>query len=172
MCMRLDRQSAPKGAQKTESVSGELSFITNILLLLYQVLWFLAWVIVLFVHRFYIYHLYLTPQVWVVPLWIGEAATVGSLGGVVYAIHAICSGTTNQHRPANRLLWYLVKPVNGALVGASCGLLARLLLSVSGSAGIEQHILIAGVGFVAGTYEDFALSFIRRFADKRLGANL
>lgn len=145
---------------------------TASLLLAYEVAWLVTIGVLLFIHRYYIYHLYTWGGTWEVPLWIGEGATLGMLGGVAYAVHAICSRKTGKWSTTDRTLWYLVKPVNGALVGAVCGLMAKLVLSVSGSAGIEQHILIGAVGFVAGMYEDFALAFIRSFADKKLNGHL
>ncbi len=172
-----ERQAHPGESQQTAARGDEASgktptgppdILVRSLTMLYEVCWIAAWAVVLFTHRYYIYHLYIHKGTWMVPLWIGEATVMGSLGGVIYSIYGMYSDATPPQEVTSRWLWFLIKPVNGAVLGAVCGLLARLVLGMSGSTGINDHILVGGVGLVAGMYEHFALRFIRRFSDARL----
>lgn len=147
---------------------GPNGTIIRALTMLYEVCWIAAWAMLLFAHRYYIYHLYLHKGTWVVPLWIGEATVMGSLGGIIYSIYGLYAEVKIGGTIANRMLWFLIKPINGAVLGGVCGLLAQVVLGVSGSTGLNDHILIAGVGLVAGMYEHFALRFIRRFSEAKL----
>lgn len=137
-------------------------------LALYQVAWLLFWTLLVIPHRYLLYH------------WFGGGEIVdtaiisaisGSIGASIIALGQLYSHKIKLDLNESFTLWYMLKPITGAGMGAFVGFIAVILMTGIGSQGPSFTISIIIVSTFGGMNEAWALALLQKYIDKVLGAN-
>jgi hypothetical protein len=106
------------------------------------------------------------PDYW---LWVGliglnaKAAWFGAIGGVTIGIYGIYSHIAAKDFDASYRLWYICKPVVGAIFGWFVVLIYYVgLVSAQGQADVKTPQVTYAIAFLAGFSERFTIKTIDR----------
>ena len=132
--------------------------------LAWQLLWIECGCLVVILALGFLYKRY--PDFW---LWVNlvgnsaKAAWFGALGGVTIGVYGIYTHISTKDFDRSFRLWYLCKPVMGAIFGWFVFLVYYVGVVSAGSGDIRNPGLAYLIAFLAGFSERFTIKTIDRF---------
>lgn len=113
--------------------------------------------------------IFLSHGLWNLPNLLVASTVAGSIGAISLAIYGIYVHTEYRSMDHGFVIWYLIRPVSGGLVGAFIGLISRIVLTGISAHGMTANIVVLCITFLAGSNEKFAAHMIHRFTSQILG---
>jgi hypothetical protein len=102
---------------------------------------------------------------------LGTAAVVsvisGAIGASLFALNGLYRGRIRLDLDPRFAMWYLLKPLVGAIMGGFVGLLASIVVHGVGGVGLSPlTIITAGLG---GMHEAWAMNILQNYTNKTFG---
>lgn len=113
--------------------------------------------------------IFLSGSTWNLPDLLKASTVAGSIGAISLALYGIYTHTKYRSMDHGFIIWYLIRPVSGGLMGAFIGLISRIVLTGISAQGMMANIVILCITFLAGSNEKFAAYMIDRFTSQIFG---
>lgn len=97
------------------------------------------------------------------------SAVSGAIGASVFAISGLYTHRIRMDLDGRFAMWYLVKPLVGAIMGGFVGLLASIAVHGVGGVSVSPFTIVAaGLG---GMHEAWAMNKLQNYTNKAFGQN-
>ncbi len=97
------------------------------------------------------------------------SAVAGAIGASLFALSGLYSHRIRMDLDERFGMWYLVKPLVGAVMGGFVGLLASIVVNGVGGASMSPFTIVAaGLG---GMHEAWAMNMLQNYTNKAFGQN-
>lgn len=112
---------------------------------------------------------FLSQGQWNLPDLLVASTVAGSIGAISLALYGIYIHTKYRSMDHGFVIWYVIRPISGGLMGAFVGLISRIVLTGISAHGMTANIVVLCITFLAGSNEKFAAQMIDRFTSQILG---
>lgn len=136
---------------------------------LYQIVWIVIWVGVVIPHRSSLYTFFgggATANIVVI------GAISGALGATLFSLGGLYKHRIHLDLSDKFTMWYILKPIVGALMGGFVGVMAGILVTGLGggshAASTPAVIILSAFG---GMHEAWAMGLFQKVTGKALGSN-
>ena len=132
----------------------------------YHAAFIALWILLVIPHRHWIINALGGGQLALIAL---VSAVAGAIGASLFAISGLYTHRIRMDLDGRFGMWYLVKPLVGAVMGGFVGLLASIVVHGVGGASMSPlTIVAAGLG---GMHEAWAMNMLQNYTNKAFGQN-